>query len=180
MNKFPLQVKSLKATTGVVLVLILSACSSDSNLAELQAYVQQTVNRAPGFIEPLPQFVTYEAFTYSATTLRGPFDVPADIAINRGGSDGVVEPDLSRTKERLEDFSLGSLAMVGTMVREGTLWVLMRDETNMIHKVVIGNYLGRNNGRIVSASETQIDVIEIVPSGGGGWIERPQTIALQQ
>ena len=37
--------------------------------------------------------------------------------------------------------------------------------------------MGRNHGRVISISETQIDLIEIVPSGAGGWIERPQTIS---
>jgi type IV pilus assembly protein PilP len=44
----------------------------------------------------------------------------------------------------------------------------------------VGNYIGRNDGRIVSIAERQIDVTEIVPTGDGGWIERPQTLTMQQ
>ena len=43
----------------------------------------------------------------------------------------------------------------------------------------IGNYVGRNYGRINSISETQLHIVEIVPSGSGGWMERPQTLTLQ-
>jgi len=45
--------------------------------------------------------------------------------------------------------------------------------------VEIGNYIGRNYGRFDSISETQLYIVEIVPSGSGGWIERPQTLTLQ-
>jgi type IV pilus assembly protein PilP len=40
--------------------------------------------------------------------------------------------------------------------------------------------MGRNHGRIVGIGERQIDVTEIVPTGDGGWIERPQTLTLQE
>jgi type IV pilus assembly protein PilP len=40
--------------------------------------------------------------------------------------------------------------------------------------------MGKNHGRIVAIDERQIDVTEIVPTGDGGWIERPQTLTMQQ
>ena len=57
---------------------------------------------------------------------------------------------------------------------------LVLDETGLVSRVTVGNYLGRNHGRIVDISETQIDLIEIVPTGDGFWIERPQTVQLRQ
>ena len=49
-----------------------------------------------------------------------------------------------------------------------------------VHRVRVGNYLGKNHGKIVSATETSVEVIEIVPSGVGGWLERPRTIKLTE
>ncbi|MDT8397548.1 MAG: pilus assembly protein PilP [Pseudomonadales bacterium] len=159
---------------------VLAGCDSNSNLPELQAYVERTLSRPGGQIEPLPQFVSYQAFTYSAAGLRGPFDIPVRSRSPDTEAVKQVEPDLSRPKEALEEFAIGSLSMVGTVSRDGVVWALIRDETTRIHRVTVGNHLGKNYGRIVAASESQLDIVEIVPSGDGGWIERPQTISLQQ
>ena len=40
--------------------------------------------------------------------------------------------------------------------------------------------MGKNHGRIVEITELQINLVEIVPTGSGGWIERPQSITLQE
>jgi type IV pilus assembly protein PilP len=50
----------------------------------------------------------------------------------------------------------------------------------MVFRVVEGNYVGQNFGRIVHISETQIDVREIVPNGLGGWTERDATLMLAE
>jgi type IV pilus assembly protein PilP len=90
-----------------------------------------------------------------------------------------VRPDESRPREFLEQFTFDSLAMVGTLARGGTDWALVRDPDGGIHRVRLGNYLGRNHGKIVELTETYIGVVEIVTDGTtDGWVERPRTIEL--
>lgn len=162
-------------------MLSLVACSNRSEMQELQNYVQAEMNRAPSSIDPLPVFTAYEAFTYSAANLRGPFDIPVEISEEfRNQQSTEVKPDESRPKEHLESFAIGNLFMVGVMKRQGQTWALIRDETNNINRVTVGNYMGRNHGRISAITDTQIDIVEIVPTGDGGWLERPQTILLQE
>jgi type IV pilus assembly protein PilP len=43
-----------------------------------------------------------------------------------------------------------------------------------------GDYLGRNHGKIMTIDESKIDVMEIVPDGEGGWLERPRTLPLKE
>jgi type IV pilus assembly protein PilP len=70
--------------------------------------------------------------------------------------------------------------MVGTLARDdGVLWALIKDGDNSVVRVKEGNYMGQNHGRILSISEYRINLIEIVPNGLGGWIERPRTLALE-
>ena len=38
--------------------------------------------------------------------------------------------------------------------------------------------MGMNQGRIVGISPTQIDLVEIVPDGRDGYVERPRTLVL--
>ncbi len=166
----------------IVALLMLSGCmGNNEELIAVQNYVNQQVNRPPGQIEPPPELVAYESFTYSAANLRSPFDIPLDISLatlNQQNSD--IQPDLNRAREPLEAFPIGTLRMRGIMSRDDTIWALIQDENNNLHYVSSGNYMGRNHGRVISISEEQIDLIEIVPSGGGGWIERPQTITLNE
>lgn len=175
LGKIPLNI-------GMLLIAgLLSACSADDDMVEVQNYVQSVVNRAPGQIEPPPEFVSYVAFTYSAASLRGPFDIPIDAATAlRNQQNDEVKPDENRPKEYLENFAVGGLTMVGTIARGGQIWALIRDETSNINRVTIGNFLGKNHGRIVAITETQISLTEIVPAGDGGWIERPQSISLSE
>ena len=42
----------------------------------------------------------------------------------------------------------------------------------------VGSYLGMNQGRIIKISPTQIDLVEIVPDGREGYVERPRTLVL--
>jgi type IV pilus assembly protein PilP len=177
----PMPLLAVARSIAVATVLLVAGCSNGEKIIELQSYVDSVVQRPPGQIEPLPEFVSYVAFTYSAASLRGPFDIPVDAATAlRNQLNSEVKPDETRPKEYLESFALGGLEMVGTLSRSGQTWALVRDETNNINRVTLGNYMGRNYGRIVAISETQIDVMEIVPTGDGGWLERPSTVALVQ
>lgn len=171
---------SLLRIPCIAAVLLLAACSGTDEMIALQDYVQRTVQRPPSAIEPLPQFLSYEPFTYSAASLRSPFDLPIDINDLIRSRNDDVQPDLNRVPEMLERYNLGALSMMGTLSRGNLTWALIRDESGEISRVSIGNYMGRNHGRIVAISETQIDLVEIVPTGSGGWVERPQTLLLQQ
>jgi type IV pilus assembly protein PilP len=163
------------------MLLALSACTDNAGMIALQDEVSRIVNRPPGVIEPPPEFVTYEPFTYSAASLRSPLDKPIDANARRAAQQSdEVKPDLNRTPEILENFDIGNLVMVGMVELRGQRRALVRDETGNVTDVGIGNYIGKNYGRIVGIAERQIDVTEIVPTGDGGWIERPQTLTMQQ
>ena len=163
------------------LILILTACSGTSKHQDLVDFMEETKRRPAGQIEPLPPFLPYQSFSYSAMTLRAPFDPPVDdLELLVLGRSTDVEPNLNREKEFLESFNIASLKMVGTLERNGTLWALINDGSGGIHRVTQGNYLGKNHGRIVAASPLQIDIIEIVPNGADGWVERPQVLQIAE
>jgi type IV pilus assembly protein PilP len=69
--------------------------------------------------------------------------------------------------------------MVGSISRPGApLEVLVKDPTGTVNRVRVGNHLGKNFGRVVEVSETSFGVLEIVPDGQDGWVERSRTIKL--
>ena len=89
-----------------------------------------------------------------------------------------VRPDRGRSREFLEQFPLDTLSMVGTMTVGGTYYGLVQTPDTLVHRVQMGNYVGQNDGRIVSINEDEIEVIEIVADGIGGYIEREASIGL--
>ena len=167
---------------GIVAILgvCLAGCSS-RNFADLDAFMAEKRARPGGIIAPIPTFKAYEAFAYSATTLRSPFDRPIEVReIAQLQAIAAIKPDQDRAKEFLEQYTFDSLVMVGSLARSGVDWTLITDPDGGVHRVRIGNYLGRHHGRIVEMTDTYVAVVEIVSDGTeDGWVERPRAIKLQ-
>lgn len=170
-----------KAWLGVCLVSLLTACSQGGGFADLDKFMADTRAKPRGHVEPLPEFKAYEAFSYSAADRRAPFEPPIDVQLTMLDEEQVdeVEPDLDRPKEVLESFDIKELDMVGTLQgATGDLYALIRDSSGGIHRVHTGNYMGQNYGRIIGVNQSRIELIEIVPNGRGGWVERPRSLTL--
>lgn len=162
---------------GFILAVLLSACNATSDQQDLRDFMAEAKRRPQGQIDPLPPFKPYQPFAYSAMTLRSPFDRPAAIEKETKGG-RAVEPDLTREKEYLEGFNVVSLSMVGTLSKAGKLWALIDDGQGKVTPVTIGNYMGKNFGKIISTEKTQLEVMEIIADGSSGWVERPRVIKL--
>jgi type IV pilus assembly protein PilP len=157
----------------LVLALLLSACGDD--MSDLEAYVAEVKARESSAIEPIPQMKQYEAFTYEAGERRDPFTKSGQpLAASVVGP----RPDLNRNKEPLEEFPLDALRMVGTITLPGGVFALVRAPDNVVHRVTIKNHMGQNYGQIVGVSESEISLLELVPDGFGGWVQRPASLAL--
>ncbi|WGL15102.1 pilus assembly protein PilP [Microbulbifer bruguierae] len=171
--------KKYFALTTVLLAM--AGCSMDGGHADLRKKMTEVKLKPRGQIDPIPTFTPYSPYVYSAAALRSPFLRPVLEADQRlVGRKLDVAPDLNRKKEMLESYPFDALAMVGTLSRGGQLWALVNDGDGGIHRITIGNYMGKNHGRVVNASSSQIDVLEIVPDGTGGWIERPRALTLEE
>lgn len=161
-------------------LVALAGCNNNDGFSDLDAYMNEMRLRPPGKIEPTPTFRPHETFTYSAANLRSPFSrqVPVDQAGRQQGSRN-VRPDPNRAKQYLEGFNIEQFEMVGTISNASGSFALVRGAGG-VHRLKVGDYLGRNDGRIVAISATQVEVVEIVPDGQGAWLERPRTIPLKE
>lgn len=165
----------------ILMAFTFVGCSSSSDTSDLKVFVDAALSKPRGRIEPIPVFKPYEFFNYSAAGLRSPFELPVVIEteIKVQTDSALVTPDFDRPKEHLEQYPFGQLAMVGTMQGGSGLWALIKDGEGSVVRIQEGHYIGQNHGRVVSINEYRISVIEIVPNGLGGWIERPRTLALE-
>ncbi|WP_461480498.1 pilus assembly protein PilP [Porticoccus sp.] len=167
---------------GVVSCVLASGCAGDGEHQDLQNFMREVKARPAGEIEPIPTFRAYKNFRYGAIAMRSPFEAPLLIGAGEkvAGKNTVAAPDESRKREYLEGFNFAALSMVGILSKDGQIWSLLDDGSGGIHRVTVGNYLGKNHGRIAGISESRVDVIEIVPDGKGSWVERPRTLALRE
>lgn len=168
-------------TLGRLLLLLsataaISACGG--NMDDLETYIDAVKARPGQRPDQLPEIRPYETVRYTADAgnARSPFE-PDRPQINEGGSTG-PRPIDDRPQEYLERFPLDSLAMAGTLQLADSAYGLLVDPDGLVHRVLRGNYVGQNDGRITSISESEIEVMEIVADGIGGYVERTASISL--
>ena len=159
---------------------LLAGCGAGGDFSDLRAYMDEVRARPKGSIEPLPTFKPYESFTYRASSLRSPFQPPVKIdVVTRQKGSAEIKPDETRVKQFLEGFNIETFEMVGTLRNERELYALVNGAGG-VHRVKVGDYLGRNHGKILVIDDSKIDVMEIVPDGEGGWLERPRSLSLKE
>lgn len=163
--------------------LLLTACFGGTEVADLEEFVADTSAKPKGRIKPLPEFQPYSSFVYGASGLRSPFESPAaysELSVNTASL--VSPPDNSRRRDVLERYSLGELSLVGTLSRgeDSVLTGLIKTTAGSVHTVKVGQFMGKNHGKILNISEAQLDLMEVVPNGSGGWISRPHSMGMSE
>lgn len=161
--------------SAAIAFVFVAACSGQMD--ELQQKVAEIKSRPGERIEPMPEIKPYEAFVYNDGSMRSPF-VPSAPA--RNDMANAVRPDQKRPREFLEQFPLDTMKMVGTLQLQGRNYGLVQGKDGLVHRVLPGNFIGQNDGKIVGIASTKISIIEIVPDGLGGYIERPAALALSE
>jgi type IV pilus assembly protein PilP len=156
------------------LCTLLAGCSPSTK--ELEAWVQEVKARPAPPLDPLPVMKQFETFEYAAQGLRDPFSAPVP---DREAGNG-KGPDPNRRKEALEAYPLDSLTMVGTIGSGSGLVALLMAPDRVTYRVSPGNYVGQNDGRITGVFPDRIEIVELVPDGAGGWLERQAKVALEE
>lgn len=166
-----------KITFALMFGLVLVGC--DSRIDAVNMEMVNIRNQQPMPIEPAPVFPPVPTFNYAAHQLKSPFmpsSLAAELKIMAGKR---VYPNFSRQPQPLESYALESLNMKGSMrSQSGQTLGLIQTPDGEIERVQIGNYMGMNQGRIVKITPTQIDLVEIIPDGREGYVERPRSLVL--
>ena len=180
-----------KAFCAVILLppmVLISGCVIDDR-TELEKKVGEILKRPPGRIAPLPEIKPYEGYAYKSgkAVARDPFQLFYEASKEQGpegkdtGLTEAMEKEIkNRNREELEDFELDSLRMVGTIEDQNVQWGIVLDPQGTVHRVKVGNYLGRNIGKILNIFEDRIELREIIKSPDGRWEERQAAIALAE
>ena len=167
---------------------MIAGCVSN-DISDLEAYTEEVLARPGGRIDPLPEIKPYERYLYRSGDAKGrdpfrPFYAPEVAAEGPGEKKENPWRDECqvRNPEELELYELDSLRMVGTLHNEvsQTLWGIVEEQSGTIHRVQVGNYMGRNCGKVLRISEEGIELREIIRSPNDEWEERPAELALAE
>ncbi len=174
---------------GLFVLLGLFAGCVNRDKTDLEDYVAGVLKRPGGQIEPLPPIRPYERYLYQSgeASARDPFrdvlnDVPQkEMAADRRNDkrqQRFMDEMAAHNSEELEAFEVDSLRMVGTLQGDAALWAVVKDKTGTVHRVQVGNYLGRNFGKILTIQEDRIELREVVKDSEGRWEERQASLTL--
>ena len=167
----------LYAVVAMLSASLLSACGA--KIDDLEEFVTEVKARPRGKIEALPQYPPYKTYIYNSLAMRAPFDRPAPKEEKRPVNAVISErkPDLERPRFPLEQYTIKQLKMVGVIGDKKNQQALVR-VGGQVHRVAIGDYVGKNDGLVTAVDERQFNFVELVLAGVDVWTERPRAIKL--
>jgi type IV pilus assembly protein PilP len=162
---------------AALLVVALTGCGGEE-FQDLRDFVSNAGADMRGKVEPPPDIKPYEPFAYdNSASIPDPFKPRKQDARNANRV-GQNQPDLDRPKEELEDYPLESLRMVGYLYQRNVGHAVIKSSEGKIYHVKAGNYIGLNFGQILSVSETEVKIKEMVQDSAGDWTERESSLQL--
>jgi len=168
------------ALLGAAAILAtLTACGGQQD--DLNRYITEVKARPATPIPPIPAVRTYTPYKYEGLLGRDPFRQSTSEGSDQVAASGPAKgprPDLQRPREYLERFELDTLVMVGTFSKESSDWALVKDPDGVVHRVAVGNYMGKNHGKVSMISNDEVQLSEFIADGVGGWLVRDASIAL--
>lgn len=176
---------SRKLLLAVAGASLLAACGA-SDHEEIQQWMTEQRASIKPQVQPIPEPKRFTPQAYTQESAVEPFSSQKlVVALKRDSqqtgtpSAALLQPELNRRKEPLEAFPLDSMAMVGSLIKQGLPVALVKVD-NLLYQVKPGNYLGQNYGRITKVTETEVVLRELVQDAAGEWIERTSTLQLQE
>jgi type IV pilus assembly protein PilP len=172
--------RRMAAVAAALLVAGLAGCSADQD--ELQQWMEQQRREVKPNVPPLVPPKKFTPEPYAAAEGVEPFSAQKlTVAIKQEARQpsSLLAGEMNRRREPLEAFPLDSMAMVGSVAKDGRPQALLRVD-NLLYQVKVGDYMGQNYGRITRITETEVALREIVQDAAGEWIERMTTLQLQE
>lgn len=171
----------LAGASALVLGLFgLAGCGgADDDLAQWMAQQKREVKPS---VQPIVPPRKFDPEPYAGLDLTEPFSSQKlTVALRQEvrQTSSALAAELNRRKEPLENFPLDSMAMVGSVSKEGRPHALLKVD-RLLYQVGVGDHIGQNFGRITAITETEVRLRELVQDAAGEWIERPMTLQLQE
>lgn len=155
------------------MAILATACTP--TYEDLSQWMTQTRQEAKAKVIPFeaPTVNPPKAYVPPAFSGLNAFDYRRLQNTPKGGN----APNLQRTKETLEAFSLENLRYVG-ILKSGKKVSGFIEAENHVYTVSPGNYIGQNFGKIQNITEDKITLVELIEDSYGNWIYRTAELPL--
>lgn len=151
---------------------VLCACSSSEGA--LTHYFKIVKSRPAKPIPPIPEFKPLSKFIFPADDKRrSPFEPKQ--ATNQKD---IFSPNTKRPKQPLEAFPLDTLKFVGILKAGTAIWALISQPGGLVTRVKVGDYMGKNYGKIINVNDNKIK-LEETSKAAGRWEKKIITIDLR-
>lgn len=168
------------AVAAAMVGVALAGCAGEQG--ELQEWMEQQKREVKPSVQPLSPPKKFDPQPYLALSGVEPFSTQKlTVALKQEARqpNSMLAAEINRRREPLEAYPLDSMSMVGSVVKQGRQYALLKVD-NLLYQVKLGDYLGQNYGKITQITETDISLREIVQDAAGEWIERPGALQLQE
>ena len=178
-----MMIRPTRARLFAVMTLVaIAAAGCGGEQEELTQWMEQQRREVKPSVEPLSPPKKFTPQPYAALGGVEPFsNQKLTVALKQEARqpNSLLAAEINRRKEPLEAYPLDSMSMVGSVVKAGRPYALLRVDT-LLYQVKPGDYLGQNYGKITKISETDVALREIVQDAAGEWIERTSALQLQE
>jgi len=174
--------RSRAALLVFISAALVSVAGCGDEQGELTQWMDQQKREVKSSVQPLSPPKKFNPQAYVAVNGVEPFSLQKlTVALKQEARqpNSLVGGELNRRKEPLEAFPLDAVTMVGSVIKAGRPYALLRVD-RLLYQVKPGDYLGQNYGKIGKISETELTLREIVQDAAGEWIERITTLQLQE
>lgn len=165
---------------AVIAAFAVAGCSGEQD--ELTQWMEQQKRDVRPSVLPLSAPKKFIPQAYVASASVEPFSTQKlSVALKQEARqpNSLLAGEINRRKQPLESYPLDSMTMVGSVIKAGRPFALLRVDS-LLYQVKLGDYLGQNYGKITKISETDVALREIVQDAAGEWIERPSALQLQE
>lgn len=163
---------------SILSILVLSGCKQ-TDKAELVVEIEKIKANSMGFIPDPPPIIERVAYNYKSDGLKSPFRNSIGKIKTREKTLTDIKPDLERERGILESQDLSNFFMTGviSLSRDESPQAIVKNSRGNVYMVSVGDYIGKNNGKIKEITDTTIKLEEIVPNGPY-WVSRPSELTI--
>jgi type IV pilus assembly protein PilP len=158
----------------ILLPLLLLGCAAEEH-QDLRQWMRDEAKGMKGKVAPLPEITAFPVVSYETESLTPPFAAGKIVTLEVAADKSA--PDRTRPQQPLEIFPLEDLKIMGVIMAGTVPYALIQTPPpNKPKHVRVGEYMGRNFGKITAITTDGITVLESVKDTNGAWVTQEKLL----
>lgn len=154
--------------------VLLLGCAAEEH-QDLRQWMRDEAKGMKGKVTPLPEITAFPVVSYETESLTPPFAAGKIVTLEVAADKSA--PDRTRPQQPLEIFPLEDLKIMGVIMAGTVPYALIQTPPpNKPKHVRVGEYMGRNFGKITAITTDGITVLESVKDTNGAWVTQEKLL----